>query len=136
MAKKKFKDTKVGQFLLNNNSGIVNTIGDVLPSKGILGIVKGLIDKDKVLPPEDKEKALKLLEMDMVEMQEVTKRWEADLNSDNKLSKNVRPLTLIFFSVAYVVGWYLDYSLENITGLLSLIVGAYFGGRSYEKTRK
>ena len=133
---KKFKDTKVGKFLLNNGSGIVNTLGDVLPSNGVLGIVKGLIDKDKVLPPEDKEKALKLLEMDMVEMQEVTKRWEADLNSDNKLSKNVRPLTLIFFSVAYVVGWYLDYSLENITGLLSLIVGAYFGGRSYEKTRK
>jgi hypothetical protein len=136
MAKKKFKDTKVGKFLLNNGSGIVNTLGDALPSNGVLGIVKGLIDKDESLPPEDKEKALKLLEMDMVEMQEVTKRWEADLNSDNKLSKNVRPLTLIFFSVAYVIGWYLDYSLENITGLLSLIVGAYFGGRSYEKTRK
>ena len=134
--KKKFKDTKVGQFLLNNGSGIVNTLGDALPSNGVLGIVKGLIDKDESLPPEDKEKALKLLEIDMVEMQEVTKRWEADLNSDNKLSKNVRPLTLIFFSVAYVVGWYLDYSLENITGLLSLIVGAYFGGRSYEKTRR
>ncbi len=133
---KKFKDTKVGKFLLNNGSGIVNTLGDVLPSNGVLGIVKGLIDKDKVLPPEDKEKALKLLEMDMVEMQEVTKRWEADLNSDNKLSKNVGPLTLIFFSVSYVIGWYLEYSLENITGLLSLIVGAYFGGRSYEKTRK
>ena len=132
----KFKDTKVGKFLLNNGSSIVNTLGDVLPSNGILGIVKGLIDKDESLPPEDKEKALKLLEMDMVEMQEVTKRWQADLNSDNKLSKNVRPLTLIFFSVAYVIGWYLEYSLENITGLLSLIVGAYFGGRSYEKTRK
>ncbi len=133
---KKFKDTKVGKFLLNNGSGIVNTLGDALPSNGVLGIVKGLIDKDDTLPQEDKEKALKLLEMDMVEMQEVTKRWEADLNSDNKLSKNIRPLTLMFFSVAYVVGWYLNYSLENITGLLSLIVGAYFGGRSYEKTRK
>jgi len=133
---KKFKDTKVGKFLLNNGSGIVNTLGDALPSNGVLGIVKGLIDKDETLSPEDKEKALKLLEIDIVEMQEVTKRWEADLNSDNKLSKNVRPLTLIFFSVAYVVGWYLDYSLENITGLLSLIVGAYFGGRSYEKTRR
>ena len=133
---KKFKDTKVGKFLLNNGSGIVNTLGDALPSNGVLGIVKGLIDKDESLPPEDKEKALKLLEMDMVEMQEVTKRWEADLNSDNKLSKNIRPLTLMFFSIAYVVGWYLNYSLENITGLLSLIVGAYFGGRSYEKTRK
>ena len=133
---KKFKDTKVGKFLLNNGSGIVNTLGDVLPSNGVLGIVKGLIDKDKSLPLEDKEKALKLLEIDIIEMQEVTKRWQADLNSDNKLSKNVRPLTLIFFSVAYVIGWYLDYSLENITGLLSLIVGAYFGGRSYEKTRR
>ena len=133
---RKFKDTKVGKFLLNNGSGIVNTLGDALPSNGILGIVKGLIDKDESLTPEDKEKSLKLLEMDMVEMQEVTKRWEADLNSDNKLSKNIRPLTLMFFSVAYVVGWYLNYSLENITGLLSLIVGAYFGGRSYEKTRK
>ena len=136
MSKKKFKDTKVGKFLLSNGSGIVNTLGDALPSNGVLGIVKGLIDKDDTLPPQAKEEALKLLEMDMVEMQEVTKRWEADLNSDNKLSKNVRPLTLIFFSVAYVIGWYLDYSLENITGLLSLIVGAYFGGRSFEKIKK
>lgn len=131
----KFKDTKVGKFLASNGSSIVDTLGSVLPDAGVLGMVKNLIDKQP-MPVEDKEKALKLLEMDMIEMQEVTKRWEADLNSDNKLSKNVRPLTLIFFSVAYVVGWYLDYSLENITGLLSLIVGAYFGGRSYEKTRK
>ena len=134
--KKKFKDTKVGQFLSNNGSGIINTLGDVLPSNGILGIVKGLIDKDDTLPPEDKEKALKLLEIDIIEMQEVSKRWNSDMLSDSWLSKNVRPLTLIFFSISYVIGWYLDYSLENITGLLSLIVGAYFGGRSYEKTRK
>ncbi len=134
--KKKFKDTKVGQFLLNNGSGIVNTLGDALPDSGVLGLVKGLIDKDESLPPEDKEKALKLLEMDMIQMQEVTKRWNSDMLSDSWLSKNVRPLTLAFFSISYVVGWYANYSLENITGLLSLIVGAYFGGRSFEKTRK
>jgi hypothetical protein len=133
--KKKFKDTKVGQFLLNNGSGIVNTLGDALPDSGVLGIVKGLIDKDEALPPEDKEKALKLLEMDMVEMQEVTKRWNSDMTSDSWLSKNVRPLTLIFFSVSYVIGWYLDYSLDDITGLLSLIVGAYFGSRGFEKIK-
>ena len=132
---KKFKDTKVGKFLASNGSSIVDTLGSVLPDAGVLGIVKNLIEKQP-MPVEDKEKALKLLELDQIELQEVTKRWQADLNSDNKLSKNVRPLTLIFFSVAYVVGWYLDYSLENITGLLSLIVGAYFGGRSYEKTRR
>lgn len=131
--KKKFKDTKVGQFLLNNGSGIVNTIGDVLPNNGVLGLVKGLIDKDDSLPPEDKEKALKLLEMDMVEMQEISKRWSSDMSSDSWLSKNVRPLTLIFFSINYVIGWYLDYSLENITSLVSLIIGAYFGSRGFEK---
>ena len=134
--KKKFKDTKVGQFLLNNGSGIVNTLGDALPDSGVLGLVKGLIDKDETLPPEDKEKALKLLELDIIQMQEVTKRWNSDMLSDSWLSKNVRPLTLAFFSISYVVGWYANYSLENITGLLSLIVGAYFGGRSFEKTRK
>ena len=143
---KKFKDTKVGQFLLNNGSGIVNTLGDVLPSNGVLGIVKGLIDKDKSLPPEDKEKALKLLEMDMVEMQEVTKRWEADLNSDNKLSKNVRPLTLIFMTVSLILFIFLDsvfddfnfdeVHIETLKQLCSVVFIAYFGGRSYEKTRR
>ena len=133
---KKFKDTKVGKFLLNNGSGIVNTLGDALPSNGVLGIVKGLIDKDDVLPPEDKEKALKLLEIDLIEMQEVSKRWSADMTSDSWLSKNVRPITLIFFSISYVIGWYLNYPLENITGLLSLIVGAYFGSRGFEKFQK
>ena len=71
--------------------------------------------------------------MDIIEMQEVSKRWDSDMTSDSWLSKNVRPLTLIFFSIAYVVGWFLNYSLENITGLLSLIVGAYFGSRGLEK---
>ena len=130
---KKFKDTKIGKFLAG--SSIVDTLGSALPDKGLLAIVKNLIQKQP-MPIKDKEMALRLLDQDITEMQEVTKRWSSDLASDNVLSKNVRPLTLIFFSVAYVVGWYLDYSLENITGLLSLIVGAYFGGRSYEKTRR
>jgi hypothetical protein len=132
---KKFKDTKVGKFLVSNGSSIVDTLGSALPDKGLLAIVKNLIQKQP-MPIKDKEMALRLLDQDITEMQEVTKRWSSDLASDNVLSKNVRPLTLIFFSVAYVIGWYLDYSLENITGLLSIIVGAYFGGRSYEKTRR
>ena len=146
MKKKKFKDTKVGQFLSNNGSGIIHTIGDVLPSQGILGIVKGLIDKDDTLPPEDKEKALKLLEIDIIEMQEVTKRWESDLGSDNVLSKNVRPLTLIFMTVSLILFILLDsiftgfnfedVHIETLKQLCSVVFIAYFGGRSYEKTRK
>ena len=144
--KKKFKDTKVGQFLKINGSGIINTLGDVLPNSGVLGIVKGLIDKDNTLPPEDKEKALKLLEIDMVEMQEVTKRWESDLGSDYVLSKNVRPLTLIFMTVSLILFILLDsiftgfnfedVHIETLKQLCSVVFIAYFGGRSYEKTRK
>jgi len=143
---KKFKDTKVGKFLLSNGSGIVNTLGDALPSNGVLGIVKGLIDKDDTLPPQAKEEALKLLEMDMVEMQEVTKRWEADLNSDNKLSKNVRPLTLMFMTVSLILFIFLDsvfddfnfdeIHIETLKQLCSVVFIAYFGGRSYEKIKK
>tara|TARA_R100000781_G_scaffold57694_1_gene37252 strand:- start:1011 stop:1442 length:432 start_codon:yes stop_codon:yes gene_type:complete len=131
--KKKFRDTKVGAFLSKAAPGLLGTIGDVLPNQGVLGVVKNLIQKDNTLPAEDKEKAMKLLELDMIEMEEVSKRWTADMASTSWLSKNVRPITLIFFSVAYIVGWYLDYQLDSVAGVLSLIVGAYFGSRGIEK---
>lgn len=131
--KKKFSETKVGKFLKSIGSSIFGTVGEVLPDKGLLGVLKGLITKSNTLSVEDKKMALKYLEMDIIEMQEVSKRWDSDMTSDSWLSKNVRPITLIFFSVAYVSGWFLNYSLENITGLLSLIVGAYFGSRGLEK---
>tara|TARA_R100000231_G_C5298871_1_gene156968 strand:+ start:319 stop:741 length:423 start_codon:yes stop_codon:yes gene_type:complete len=132
MSKKKFSQTKVGKFLLDKGSNLFNVVGDVLPDNGVLGVVKNLIDKDNTMPQQDKDIALELIKQDQIEMQEVTKRWVADASA-GWLQANVRPLTLIFFSVAYVVGWYLDYSLESITGLLSLIVGAYFGSRGVEK---
>lgn len=141
--KKKFKDTKVGQFLSSNGSGIIDTLGNVLPSSGILGIVKGLIDKDEALPQEDKEKALKLLEMDMVEMQEVSKRWSSDMASDSWLSKNTRPMTLVFLTASMVCLILLDsFNIEfNVDGgwvdllksLLITVYVAYFGSRGVEK---
>ena len=132
MSKKRFSETKVGKFLLDKGSNLFNVVGDVLPNNGVLGVVKNLIEKDDTIPQQDKDIALELIKQDQIEMQEVTKRWVADASA-GWLQANVRPLTLIFFSVAYVVGWYLDYPLESITGLLSLIVGAYFGSRGVEK---
>jgi hypothetical protein len=133
--KKKFKETKVGSFLSKVAPSLLGTMGDILPDAGVLGIVKNLIEKEdpKVLAPQDKETALKLLEQDAIEMQEITKRWTADMSSKSWLAQNVRPLTLVFFSVSYVAGWYMDYSLDSISGVLSLIVGAYFGSRGVEK---
>jgi len=74
--------------------------------------------------------------MDSIELQEVSKRWQSDMTSDSWLSKNVRPLTLIFFSLAYVVGWFLEYSLADISNVLSIIIAAYFGSRGVEKYTK
>ena len=52
--KKKFKDTKVGGFLLGK-SGIIDVITNILPNQGVLGMVKNLIDKDPDLTPQDKK---------------------------------------------------------------------------------
>ena len=136
MSKKKFKDTKVGQFLLSKGSNIADFVGDALPSEGLLGIVKNVISKDESLPPQDKEEALKRLEFDLIEMQEVTKRWVAD-SQGSKLTQNVRPLTLIFLTVAFVIGWFLQIEeLEVVKELLTIVFLAYFGGRSVEKFQK
>ena len=55
--KKPFRDTKLGKFLLGTAPSIVETIGDVLPDKGILGIVKNLINKDDNMSADDKSEA-------------------------------------------------------------------------------
>ena len=73
--KKKFKDTKVGQFLLKKVPGIV---GDVLPDKGVLGIVKNLIDNDPEITPEEKaqlhEELVKMYELEVADRDSARKR--------------------------------------------------------------
>ena len=98
------------------------------------------------MPAEDKEKALKLLEQDMVEMQEISKRWASAMKSDSWLSKNTRPLTLIFLTVSMVLlifsdsigdsfdvdsGW-----VDLLKSLLITVYVAYFGSRGAEKFKK
>ena len=143
MPKKKFKETKVGQFLLGK-SGVLDSLADVLPDKGLLGVVKNLIDRDETLPPPDKEMALKLLEQDIVEAQEVSKRWESDMSSDSWLSKNTRPMSLIFLTIMTIAFiWvdshgYIDFTVEQewinlLKTLTTTVYVAYFGSRGAEK---
>ena len=143
--KKKFNETKVGKFLSKAAPGILDLAGDVLPDAGVFGLVKNLIHKDPVLPAEDKEKALKLLEQDMVEMQEISKRWASDMKSDSWLSKNTRPMTLIYLTLSMTIFIVLDSTviLEINTGWVSLLEAllitvyvAYFGSRGAEKITK
>jgi hypothetical protein len=106
-------------------------------------MVKNLIDKDEDLPPQDKETALKLLEQDMTELQEVSKRWDSDMKSDSWLSKNTRPITLIFLTISLVIfilldGFNIPFAIDTgwvdlLKSLLITVYVAYFGSRGAEK---
>ena len=144
MSKKKFNETKVGKFLSKAAPSILDIAGDVLPDAGLFGLVKNLITKDTVLPVEDKEKALKLLEQDMIEMQEISKRWESDMKSDSWLSKNTRPMSLIFLTVMTIAFIWVDsheslsFTVEQewislLKTLTATVYVAYFGSRGVEK---
>ena len=142
-SKKKFKDTRVGKFLTKVAPNILKGVSDIVPDAGILKLVGSLISKDDVLAPKDKDEALKLLEMDIVEMQEVSKRWSSDMSSDNWLSKSVRPMMLIFLTVSTWILILMDslniefgVSTEWIDLLKSLLITvfvSYYGSRGIEK---
>ena len=144
--KKKLKDTKVGSFLKKISPEILDAVGGILPDKGGLGIVKNLISSDDNIKPQDKETAMKLLEMDMIEMENVSKRWESDMKSDSWLSKNTRPLTLVYLTLASTILIIIDSFhttfdvdtawVELLKTLLITVYVAYFGSRGAEKITK
>ena len=129
MAKKKFNETAVGKFLLDKIPNVVSGLVGGTPAGSLVRSLIGGSDMSQ----HDKEIAIKKLEQEIHEFDGITRRWVADSRSGSWLAVNVRPLTLVFFSLSYVLGWYLDYPLDNISGVLQLIVGAYFGSRGAEK---
>tara|TARA_B110000444_G_C18751557_1_gene553040 strand:+ start:706 stop:1167 length:462 start_codon:yes stop_codon:yes gene_type:complete len=143
--KKKFNETKVGIFLKEKAPSILSKLGEFLPSQGGFGIVKNIITSDSSIKSEDKEMALKLLEQDIVEMNNISSRWASDMTSDSWLSKNTRPLTLIYLTFAMTILMVLDSTvvLEINSGWVSLLEAllitvyvAYFGSRGAEKITK
>jgi len=127
-------------------------IGNLL-SKGTAELVKnvgGVIDNLHTSAEEKLDAERKIKDMIMgyeAEMQkQVTERWKLDMNSDSWLSKNIRPLVLVFLVVATVLLIFIDAGVitfkvqDKWTDLLQLVlitvIGAYFGGRSLEKVKK
>jgi hypothetical protein len=112
--------------------------------------VGGVIDNLVTTDEEKLDAKRKLKEMIMnheVQMEKnITDRWTADMNSDSWLSKNVRPMVLIFLIVCTMILIFIDAGTikfeveEKWTDLLQLVlitvIGAYFGGRSVEKFKK
>jgi len=114
--------------------------------KGVGSVIDNLhTSKEEKLAAELKVK--ELLSNYEVEMEkQITSRWDSDMKSDSWLSKNVRPMVLIFLVVSTVLMIFIDAGTINFvvepkwTDLLQIVlitvIGAYFGGRSLEKVKK
>ena len=114
--------------------------------KGVGGVIDNLhTSQEEKLAAEQKIK--ELVANYEVEMEkQISDRWTADMQSDSWLSKNVRPMVLIFLVISTVLMIFIDAGTINFnveqkwTDLLQLVlitvIGAYFGGRSFEKRKK
>ena len=114
--------------------------------KGVGGVIDNLTtSKEEKLEAEQKVK--ELVSSYEIEMEKnITERWKMDMQSDSWLSKNIRPLVLVFLVVSTVLMIFIDAGAisfvveDKWTDLLQLVlitvIGAYFGGRSLEKVKK
>jgi len=116
----------------------------------LIGSIGGVVDNLTTSKEEKLEAERKIKELVSnyeVEMEKtITDRWKSDMASDSWMSKNVRPLVLIFLVVSTVLMMFIDAGVLSFnveakwTDLLQLVlitvIGAYFGGRSLEKTKK
>lgn len=135
--------TKVGNFLRSINFTKAAQVVGNLATGNIQGAVNALAESDE-LSAEQREFALTVMRLDIEEMKGVSKRWNSDMTSDSWLSKNIRPMALIFLTVTTMILIYLDFFYgeqinvpnEWIELLKSLLLGvyiAYFGSRGIEK---
>ena len=140
----KFKDSKIGQVLLGAASILNPTLGSVL--KGVTSPQEAIAEITKAdAPQEDKIKLQQLIyDQQNKEIEAITSRWKADSMSDSWLSKNVRPLVLVWCICIFSLAGILD-SIESVPfhindtwndtfeKVMMAVVLAYFGGRTTEK---
>ena len=139
LTQKPIKRTALGSWLKGKAPHILDTVGDLLPDRGGLGILKNLLEKDEVMSPEDKEQLQMMIAQRNELEHEITARWQADAKS-TWLASNVRPLivlllvfTLLLFialdsmDLAFTIreAWISLYEVLTLTA-----VGGYFTLRS------
>ena len=140
----KIKDTKLGEWLREKAPAVLDTVGDLLPDQGALGVVKNLLDNE---PNVDPEEAKAKIEAEIQFQNNVTERWKADMGGDVKLAKYIRPVTLICLMVMFMATMVADSMdswpfnvKDSYVSLLEILMltafGAYFAGRTIEKSKK
>ena len=127
----------LGKIFSSAGSDLINSVG---------GVIDGLVTTDdEKLAAKAKLKQI-VLDHEAKMEQNITDRWSSDMNSDSWMSKNVRPMVLIFLIVCTMLLIFIDAGAvkfvveDKWTDLLQLVlitvIGAYFGGRSLEKVKK
>jgi len=127
--------------VVKNNIPLGKTIVDAIDKKDVSQIFESINNSE--LTDEQKEILLANLKQDVTEMEEVTKRWQSDMLSDSWWSKNIRPLSLAFLTLALFLYIILDSAIEGfkindawidlLSSLLLLVYGGYYGARAVEK---
>ena len=142
--KRKIRDTKLGSWLKDKAPNVLDVAGDMLPDRGMLGVVKNLLESTTDLDPEEIKAKI---DAEVQLQNNVSERWKADMSSDVKLAKYIRPVTLIALMLMFMGTMVMD-SLDNLSfnvkdsyvSLLEILMltsfGAYFAGRTIEKSRK
>ena len=140
----KIRDTKLGEWIRDKAPNVLDAVGDLLPDRGGLGVVKSLLENTTSIDPAEIKARV---DAEVAFQNNVTERWKADMGSDVKLAKYIRPVTLICLMAMFMVTMVLD-SLDQLpfnvkdsyVSLLEILMltafGAYFAGRTIEKSRK
>lgn len=142
---KPIRETALGAWLARKAPGLLDEVGDLIPDRGALGVLKRVLVASGTIPEKDLEELDRLIAAEIAFAQEATKRWEADLNGDAKLAKVIRPVALIVTLVLFflilildsipIVNFHVSDAFARLLETLTLtICGAYFAGRTLEKT--
>jgi hypothetical protein len=130
----------------------MNILGKIFSSgatdlvKGVGGVIDNLhTSKEEKLEAENKIKNM-IMGYEAEMQKQVTERWGMDMKSDSWLSKNIRPLVLMFLVISTVLMIFIDAGaitfevkdtwVDLLQLVLITVIGAYFGGRSLEKVKK
>ena len=138
------KDTGPGTSPKSTAPNVLNVVGDLLPDSGGLGVVKNLLGGE---PDVDPAEAQAMIDAEVRFQENVTERWKADMGSDVKLAKLIRPVTLIALMTMFMVTMVADSMddwpfnvKDSYVSLLEILMltafGAYFAGRTIEKSKK
>ena len=114
--------------------------------KGVGGVIDDLSTSDEERLEAKRKIKEAVLNYEKAIQVEVSDRWKVDMQSDSWLSKNIRPMVLIFLCVSTVLlifidAGFIDFVVDNswidlLKVVLMTCIGAYFGGRSFEKVKK